>query len=177
MCVERARTPMFSSKFTVIKATVGNYSFEVPKTRKTSLNEAGLTSLFLRPWTSERFVLVLGIGKSRGDESWIDHLSLPCSQYSLTCIYFLSPKSITRNINFLLTISIQNQEKRLWELIKWPPRGKWFDLFSNSQTKCKEISVENLLLRGEPFNSALTSVIVSRENMTVTWRNVLQTTK
>ena len=36
------------------------------------------------------------------------------------------------NTNFLLTFSIYNQEKRLWELIKWSPKGKYFDLLSNS---------------------------------------------
>ena len=35
------------------------------------------------------------------------------------------------NINFLLTISIQCQEIRLWELIKWWPKRKCFDLLSN----------------------------------------------
>ena len=36
------------------------------------------------------------------------------------------------NINFLLTISIQCQEIRLWELIKSSPKRKFFDLLSNS---------------------------------------------
>ena len=36
------------------------------------------------------------------------------------------------NINFLLTISIQFQEIRLWELMKWSPERKRFDLLSNS---------------------------------------------
>ena len=36
------------------------------------------------------------------------------------------------NINFLLTISIQFQEIRLWELIKWSPERKCFNLLSNS---------------------------------------------
>ena len=36
------------------------------------------------------------------------------------------------NINFVLTISVHNQKKRLWESIKWSPRGKCFDLLSNS---------------------------------------------
>ena len=36
------------------------------------------------------------------------------------------------NINFLLTISIHCQEIRLWELIKWSPKRKCFDLLSNS---------------------------------------------
>ena len=36
------------------------------------------------------------------------------------------------NINFLLTISIDCQEIRLWELIKWSPKRKCFDLLSNS---------------------------------------------
>ena len=36
------------------------------------------------------------------------------------------------NINFLLTISVHNQKKRLWESIKWSPKGKCFDLLSNS---------------------------------------------
>ena len=36
------------------------------------------------------------------------------------------------NINFLLTISVHNQKKRLWESIKWSSKGKCFDLLSNS---------------------------------------------
>ena len=35
-------------------------------------------------------------------------------------------------INFLLTLSIQNQEKRLWELVKWSPYEKCIDILSNS---------------------------------------------
>ena len=34
--------------------------------------------------------------------------------------------------HFLLTISIQCQEITLWELIKWSPKRKCFDLLSNS---------------------------------------------
>ena len=40
--------------------------------------------------------------------------------------------SIVTNINFLLTISIHCQEIRLWELLKWSPKRKCFDLLSNS---------------------------------------------
>ena len=36
------------------------------------------------------------------------------------------------NINFLLTISIDCQEIRLWELIIWSPKRKCLDLLSNS---------------------------------------------
>ena len=39
---------------------------------------------------------------------------------------------IVTNVNFLLTISMQCQEIRSWELIKWSPRGKCLDLLSNS---------------------------------------------
>ena len=40
---------------------------------------------------------------------------------------------IVTNINFLLLmIPIQCQEVRLWELIKWSPKRKCFDLLSNS---------------------------------------------
>ena len=39
---------------------------------------------------------------------------------------------VVTNINFLLTISIQCQEIRLWELIKWSPKRKCYDLLSNS---------------------------------------------
>ena len=39
------------------------------------------------------------------------------------------------NVNFLLTISIHNQEKRLWDLIKWSLKGKYFDRLSNSLHK------------------------------------------
>ena len=35
-------------------------------------------------------------------------------------------------VNFLLTISIHYQKKRLLDLIKWSPQGKCFDLLSNS---------------------------------------------
>ena len=30
------------------------------------------------------------------------------------------------NINFLRTISIHNREEKLWELIKWSLKGKWY---------------------------------------------------
>ena len=44
------------------------------------------------------------------------------------------------NINFLLTISIQCQEIRLWELIKWSPKRKCYDLLSNPLNLfCKEM--------------------------------------
>ena len=36
------------------------------------------------------------------------------------------------NINFLQTISIPCQEKRLWELLKWSPKRKCLDLLLNS---------------------------------------------
>ena len=36
-------------------------------------------------------------------------------------------------INFLVTISIDCQEIRLWELIEWSSKRKCFDLLSNSQ--------------------------------------------
>ena len=39
---------------------------------------------------------------------------------------------IVTNSNFLLTISIHYHEMRLWELIKWSPKRKYFDLLSNS---------------------------------------------
>ena len=39
---------------------------------------------------------------------------------------------IVTNSNFLLTISIYFHEMRLWELIKWSPKRKYFDLLSNS---------------------------------------------
>ena len=55
---------------------------------------------------------------------------------------------IVTNINFLLTISICYQEKWLWELIKWSPKKKFFDLLPNSLNyflrKCMEVSIENL---------------------------------
>ena len=35
-------------------------------------------------------------------------------------------------VNFLLTVYIHNQEKMLWELMKWSPDGKGFDLQTNS---------------------------------------------
>ena len=35
-------------------------------------------------------------------------------------------------INFLLTMSIHYQKKRLWDLIKWSPQGKSFDLLSKT---------------------------------------------
>ena len=39
---------------------------------------------------------------------------------------------IVTNINFLPMISVHCQEIRLWELIKWSPKRKCFDLLSNS---------------------------------------------
>ena len=51
----------------------------------------------------------------------------------VTTINFLTfqvPK-VTK-INFLLMISIHGHEKKSWELINWPPRGKCCDLSTNS---------------------------------------------
>ena len=48
------------------------------------------------------------------------------------------------NINFLLKISIQCQEIRLWELIKWSPKRKCFDLFSNSRARNNGRSTDNV---------------------------------
>ena len=39
---------------------------------------------------------------------------------------------IRTNSNFLLTMSKPYHEMRLWELIKWSPKRKYFDLLSNS---------------------------------------------
>ena len=36
------------------------------------------------------------------------------------------------NTNFHLPSLIHHYEKRLWEFIKWSPKGKYFDLLSNS---------------------------------------------
>ena len=50
-------------------------------------------------------------------------------------------------INFLLMMPIHCHEIRLWELIKWSPKRKCFDLLSNflnTFRKCIEISLENL---------------------------------
>ena len=35
------------------------------------------------------------------------------------------------NINFLLTMQTDNPGKRLWELIRWSPKGRYFNLLSN----------------------------------------------
>jgi len=43
------------------------------------------------------------------------------------------------NINFLLTISIHNLEKSLYEWIKWSPGRKRFDLLTNSLHYFKEM--------------------------------------
>ena len=49
------------------------------------------------------------------------------------------------DINFLLMIPIHCQEIRLWELIKWSPKRKCFDLSSNSlNTFFKEIYRDQL---------------------------------
>ena len=43
----------------------------------------------------------------------------------------LAEVPIVTNANFLLTISIQCQAIRLWQLINWSPKGKCPDLLSN----------------------------------------------
>ena len=52
------------------------------------------------------------------------------------------------NINFLLVISIENQENGLWESILWSPKENaliFYQIFSaNSVGKCVEIILENL---------------------------------
>ena len=62
--------------------------------------------------------------------TWICQTQL--TYWTHTCRFNpLSPNNVS-NVNFLLTISIQCQEIRLWELIKWSPKGKCLDLLSNS---------------------------------------------
>ena len=53
-----------------------------------------------------------------------------CSPYLMFLLALFFPTMT--NINFLPTISIQCQEIRLWELIKWSPKRKCFDLLLNS---------------------------------------------
>ena len=43
------------------------------------------------------------------------------------------------NIDILLTISIHNEEKRLWELVTWLSRGRHFDLLLNPYN-CRLVS-------------------------------------
>ena len=47
-------------------------------------------------------------------------------------MWFTLKVPVVTNVNFLLTISIQSQDIRLWELIKWSPKGKCLDQLSNS---------------------------------------------
>ena len=50
---------------------------------------------------------------------------------------------IVTNINFLLTIPIHCQKKRLWELVKWSPKKNGPDLLSNSlKSFFKEIYID-----------------------------------
>ena len=54
-------------------------------------------------------------------------------EWRLDCITLLSLYvPIVIKINFLLMMPIHCQEIRLWEYIKWSPKGKCFDLLSNS---------------------------------------------
>ena len=62
---------------------------------------------------------------------WKSYLWILRRYMSLTSKLTLEVPVVTK-INFLLTISIQCQEIRFWELIKWSPKRKCFDLFSNS---------------------------------------------
>ena len=80
------------------------------------------------------------------------HLEMAsASLYSLHCrFYSLNPLSTNSDhylYYFLLTKSIHNQEKRLWEFMKWSPKGKCFDLLTNSLNwffrNCMEISLVN----------------------------------
>ena len=69
---------------------------------------------------------------------------------------------IVTNINFLLTISVDCQEIRLWELIKWSSEKNALIssqiLSTNSLRECTEISLENLYV----------DIGVSRVNLTST---------
>ena len=51
---------------------------------------------------------------------------------SLVKLWPLKSQIIVTNVNFLLMTSIECQAIRLWELIKWSPKGKCLDLLSNS---------------------------------------------
>ena len=71
--------------------------------------------------TSFRFLMV--------ERDWMSFIFLFPS-YSQTPLTLWVP--MVTNINFLLTMSIHCQEKRLWELIKWSPKWKCIDLLWNS---------------------------------------------
>lgn len=70
------------------------------------------------------------------NSNWIcNFLIIDRCNWSCILLTFLSLSlclSLARvtKINFLLTISIHHQEKSLWELTKWPTKGKCFDLLS-----------------------------------------------
>ena len=63
---------------------------------------------------------------------------------TLVLLSLSGPRAI--NINFLITILIHNQEKKLWELMKWSPlqNALIFINSTNSLKKCIEISLKNL---------------------------------
>ena len=72
-------------------------------------------------WQPQQFVLTL---------NWIFFLWHQLLNDTNPTLNPLSPSSDQHY--FLLTISIQCQEIRLWELIKWSPKRNCFDLLSNS---------------------------------------------
>ena len=54
------------------------------------------------------------------------------SKEPVGCSFLWTKLQIVTNINFLQTKSVHNQWKRLRELVEWSPKGKCFDLLSNS---------------------------------------------
>ena len=80
----------------------------------------------------------------------------------LTITYPVNPKSDQYQVspNNISTITyVCNQEKRLWEFIKWSPKKNALNkiLSANSVMKCIEISVESLYLDIGTYNKGLIS--------------------
>ena len=78
-------------------------------------------------WTQEKETLVKfnpGLSDNRPLNNWAWSMSISVT-VSLD-ILFVKVLKVT-NINFLLTISVHYQKKRLGDLIKWSPQGKCFN--------------------------------------------------
>ena len=68
--------------------------------------------------------------------------------------YSLSPPAILTNINFLLTISLHDQEKRFQEVIKWSPKGN--ALIFHQRNSFMETQSERLCVKGPAIKRELT---------------------
>ena len=80
-----------------------------------------------------------------------------------TILTFSAPRLI--NIDSLLTMSVQNKEKRLWELLIWSPKGKCFDQIPSTHASRKYIEITRGGGGKFPYEGSLPPGDITFENL------------